>query len=50
MYIYGSCFCIYSASLFLLVATFNLFTFKVIIYIYISLSIFPFSSLFGVDL
>ena len=30
-YIYGSCFCIHSISLCLLVGTFNLFTFKVII-------------------
>ena len=30
-YIYGSCFCIHSASLCLLVGAFNPFTFKVII-------------------
>ena len=34
-HIYGSCFCIHSASLCLLVGAFNPFTFKVIINIYI---------------
>ena len=39
-YIYESCFCIHSASLCLLVGAFNLFTFKVIIYIYVSIATF----------
>ena len=39
-HIYGSCFCIHSASLCLLVGAFNLFTFKVIIDIYVSIAIF----------
>ena len=39
-HIYGSCFCIHSASLGLLVRAFNLFTFKVIIDIYIPIAIF----------
>ena len=38
-HMYGSCFCIHSASLCLLVGTFNLFTFKVIIYIYVPIAI-----------
>ena len=44
-HIYGSCFFIHSASLCLLVAAFNPFTFKVIIDIYVPIAIF----LFGVD-
>ena len=39
-YIYGSCFCIRSASLCLLDRAFNPFTFKVIIDIYVSIAIF----------
>ena len=39
-YIYGSCFCIHSASLCLLVGAFNPFTFKIIINIYIPVDIF----------
>ena len=39
-HIYGYCFCIHSASLCLLVGTFNPFTFKVIIDIYVSIAIF----------
>ena len=38
--IYGSCFCIHSASLCHLVGAFNLFTFKVIIDIYVPIAIF----------
>ena len=38
-HIYGSCFCIHSASLCLLVGAFNLFTFKVIIDIYVPIAI-----------
>ena len=38
-HIYGSCFCIHSACLCLLVGSFNLFTFKVIIYLYDSLAL-----------
>ena len=38
--IYGSCFCIHSASLCLLVGAFNPFTFKVIIDIYVPIAIF----------
>ena len=45
-HIYGSCFCIHSASLCLLVGAFNPFTFKVIIDIYVFIAIFY---LFGVD-
>ena len=45
-HIYGSYFCIHSASLCLLVEAFRPFTFKVIIDISIPI---PFSSLFGVD-
>ena len=44
-HVYGSCFCIYSDSLCLLVGAFNPFTFKVIIDIYVLIAIF----LFGVD-
>ena len=44
-HIYGSCFCIHSASLYLLVGRFNPFTFKVIIDIYVPIAIF----LIGVD-
>ena len=46
-HVYGSCFCIPSASLCLLVGAFNQFTFKVIIdiYIYVPIDIF----LIGVD-
>ena len=36
---YGSCFCIHSASLCLLVGTFNPFIFKVIVYIYVPIAI-----------
>ena len=39
-HIYGSCFCIYSVSLYLLVGAFNPFTFKVIIYIHVPIAIF----------
>ena len=39
-HIYGSCFCIHSASLCLLVAAFHPFTFKVIIDIYVPIAIF----------
>ena len=39
-HIYGSCFCIHSASLYLLVGTFNPFIFKVIIDIYVPIAIF----------
>ena len=39
-HIYGSCFCIHSASLCLLVEAFNPFTFKVIIDIYLPITIF----------
>ena len=39
-HIYGSCFCIHSASLYLLVGAFNPFTFKVIIDIYVPIAIF----------
>ena len=39
-HIYGSCFCIHSASLCLLVGAFNPFTFKVIIDIYVPIAIF----------
>ena len=39
-HIYRSCFCIHSASLCLLVGAFNPFTFKVIIDMYVSLTIF----------
>ena len=38
-HIYSSCFCTHSASLCLLVAVFNSFTFKVIIYMYLPLAI-----------
>ena len=44
-HVYGSCFCIHSASLCLLLGTFNPFTCKVIIDIYVPIAIF----LFGVD-
>ena len=37
---YGSCFCIHSANLYLLVGAFNPFTFKVIIDIYVPIVIF----------
>ena len=39
-HIYGSCFCIHSASLCLLVGAFNPLTFKVIIDIYVPIAIF----------
>ena len=39
-HIYGSCFCIHPASLCLLLGTFNLFTCKVIIDIYVPIAIF----------
>ena len=39
-HVYGSCFCIHSASLCLLVGAFNPFTFKVIIDIYVPFAIF----------
>ena len=39
-HIYGSCFCIHSASLCLLVGAFNPFTFKVIIDMYVPITIF----------
>ena len=39
-HIYWSCFCVHSASLCLLVGAFNLFTFKVIIDIYVPIAIF----------
>ena len=39
-YIYRSCLCIHSASLCLLVGAFNLFTFKVIIHMYVPIAIF----------
>ena len=39
-HMYGSCFCIYLASLCLLVGAFNPFTFKVIIDIYVPIAIF----------
>ena len=39
-HIYGSCFCNHSASLCLLVGAFNPFTFKVIIHMYVPMSIF----------
>ena len=39
-HIYGSCFCIHSASLCLLVGAFNPFTFKIIIDIYVPIGIF----------
>ena len=39
-HIYGSCFCIHSASLYLLVGAFNPFTFKVIIDMYVPMTIF----------
>ena len=39
-HIYGSCFCIHSASLCLLVGTLNPFTFKVIIYMCVPITIF----------
>ena len=45
-HIYGSCFCIHSPSLCLLVGAFNPFTFKVIIHIYVPIAIFQ---LFGLD-
>ena len=38
-HIYGSCFCIHSASLCLLVGAFNPFTFKVIISMYVPITI-----------
>ena len=40
LHIYRSCFCIHSASLCLLVGVFNPFTFKIIIEIYVPISIF----------
>ena len=39
-HIYRSCFCIHSASMFLVVGVFNPFTFKVIIDIYVPIAIF----------
>ena len=39
-HIYGSCFCIHSASLCLLVGAFNPFTFKVVIDMYVPITIF----------
>ena len=39
-HIYGSCFCIHSANLCLLVGAFNPFTFKIIIDIYVPIAIF----------
>ena len=39
-HIYGSCFCIHSASLCLLAGAFNPFTFKVVIDIYVPIAIF----------
>ena len=39
-HIYGSCFCIHSASLCLLVGAFNPFTFKVIIIMYVPMTFF----------
>ena len=39
-HIYGSCFCIHSAGLCLLVGAFNLFTFKVIIDMFVPITIF----------
>ena len=39
-HIYGSCFCIHSVSLYLLIGAFDPFTFKVIIDIYIPVDIF----------
>ena len=39
-HIYGSCFCIHSASLCLLVGAFNPFTFKVVIDMYVRITIF----------
>ena len=39
-YIYGSCFCIHSASMGLFIGTFNSFTFKLIIDIYVLTAIF----------
>ena len=45
-HIYGSCFCIHSASLCLLAGSFNPLTFKVIIDIYVPIAIFQ---LFGLD-
>ena len=39
-HIYGSCFCIHSASLCLLVGAFNPYTFKVIIDMYVPITIF----------
>ena len=41
IYIYGSCFGIHSVSLCLLVGTFNPFTFKVIIDMYVPIEGFP---------
>ena len=45
-HIYGSCFCIHSASLCLLVRAFNPFTFKVIIDMYVPITIFSSFELF----
>ena len=45
-HIYALCFCIYSASLCLLVGAFNPFTFKVIINMYVPITIFFFFNLF----
>ena len=45
-HIHGSCFCIHSASLYLLVGAFNPFIFKLIIEIYVFIAFFL---LFGVD-
>ena len=39
-HMYGSCFCIHSASLCLLIGTFNPFTFKVVIDMYVPITIF----------
>ena len=39
-HIYGSCLCIHSAKLYLLVGTFNPFTFKVIAVIYVPIDVF----------
>ena len=41
-HVYGSCFCIHSASLCLLIGAFNPFTFKVIIYVYVPTTVFLF--------
>ena len=49
-HIYGSCFCIYSASLCLLVGAFNPFTFKVIIDMYVLIAIFLILGVNFVDL